>query len=363
MPVAALSPSSDFVTACYIVAFSLFIFGVRQGTHPTTARRGNLIAAAGMAIAVAITLSLDVIGNGVLIVLGILIGTLVGGVASRRVQMTADAADGGALQRRRRRRRGADRVGGVPPPARRSGGDIPLDVLIPILFSMVVGSVSFWGSNIAFAKLQELISGRPIRFPGQHIVNGILLAGILAGCVVLAANHDSEPSQGLFIAVLIAAAMLGNLFVLPIGGADMPVVISLLNAFTGLAAAAAGFALDNVALIVAGTLVGSSGTILTLEMAPGDEPLDRQPPVRRASAPWPPAAGRRRARSAPCTRSAPRTPRSSSPTPTRSSSSPATGWRSPRPSTRSRSSPTSSRSTGSGSATRSTRWRAGCRAT
>jgi NAD(P) transhydrogenase subunit beta len=139
--------------------------------------------------------------------------------------------------------------------------------MVPILFSAVVGSVSFWGSNVAFAKLQELISGRPIRFPAQHVFNGVLLAAILVGCVVLAIDHDSSPSQGLFIAVLIGAAVLGNLFVLPIGGADMPVVISLLNAFTGLAAAAAGFALDNVALIVAGTLVGSSGTILTIAMS------------------------------------------------------------------------------------------------
>jgi NAD(P) transhydrogenase subunit beta len=102
--------------------------------------------------------------------------------------------------------------------------------------------------------------------PGQQVINALLLVGIIAACVTLAATND-DPSQGLFIAVLIAAAVLGNLVVLPIGGADMPVVISLLNAFTGLAAAGAGFALDNVALIVAGTLVGSSGTILTLEMA------------------------------------------------------------------------------------------------
>jgi NAD(P) transhydrogenase subunit beta len=126
--------------------------------------------------------------------------------------------------------------------------------------------VSFWGSNIAFGKLQAILPSRPIQFPGQHIVNGLLLAAILTGCIVLGIDHDS-PSQGLYIAVLIGAAVLGNLFVLPIGGADMPVVISLLNAFTGLAAAAAGFALDNVVLIVAGTLVGSSGTILTIEMS------------------------------------------------------------------------------------------------
>jgi H+-translocating NAD(P) transhydrogenase subunit beta len=266
MTVAALSPTSDFVQACYIVAFALFIFGISQGTSPKTARRGNLIAAAGMAIAVAITLSLDVIGNWGLIAIGIVGGSIIGGVASRRVQMTQmpqmvalyNGVGGGAaalIAWSEFRHQLA------------IGGDIPLDVMIPVLFSLVVGSVSFWGSNIAFAKLQELISGRPIRFAGQHIFNGILLAGILAGCVVLAASHDSGPSQALFIAVLIAAALLGILFVLPIGGADMPVVISLLNAFTGLSAAAAGFALDNVALIVAGTLVGSSGTILTIAMS------------------------------------------------------------------------------------------------
>ena len=266
LPVAALSPNSDFVTACYIVAFSLFIFGIRQGTSPTTARRGNLIAAAGMAIAVAITLSLDVIGNWGLIAIGIVGGSIVGGVASRRVQMTQmpqmvalyNGVGGGAaalIAWSEFRHRLA------------IGGDIPLDVMVPVLFSLVVGSVSFWGSNIAFAKLQELISGRPIRFAGQHIFNGVLLAAVIAGCVVLAASHDSSPSEALFIAVLIAAALLGILFVLPIGGADMPVVISLLNAFTGLSAAAAGFALDNVALIVAGTLVGSSGTILTMAMS------------------------------------------------------------------------------------------------
>ena len=266
LPTAAFSPQSDFVTVCYIVAFSLFIYGISQGTHPTTARRGNMIAAGGMVIAVATTLSLDAIHNWGLIVLGIAIGTAVGAIASRRVQMTQmpqmvalyNGVGGGAaalISWAEFRHHLA------------IGGATPLDVMIFTLFSLVIGSVSFWGSNIAFGKLQALIPGKPIRFAGQHIFNGLLLAAILAGCVVLAANHDSEPSQGLFLAVMIGAAVLGNLFVLPIGGADMPVVISLLNAFTGLAAAAAGFVLDNVALIVAGTLVGSSGTILTLEMS------------------------------------------------------------------------------------------------
>ena len=130
----------------------------------------------------------------------------------------------------------------------------------------MIGSVSFWGSNIAFGKLQAIIPSRPIQFPGQHIFNGLLLAGDPRR-LHRPRHRPRLPSQGLYIGVLIGAAVLGNLFVLPIGGADMPVVISLLNAFTGLAAAAAGFALDNVVLIVAGTLVGSSGTILTLEMS------------------------------------------------------------------------------------------------
>jgi NAD(P) transhydrogenase subunit beta len=265
IPLAALSPDSEFVTVCYIVAFSLFILGIRQGTHPRTARRGNLIAAAGMLVAIAITLSIDVIGNGGLIVIGILIGTAVGTIASYRVQMTQmpqmvalyNGVGGGA----------AALIAWSEFRHEIAGGEsLPLDVFIPILFSTVIGSVSFWGSNIAFGKLQDLIPSRPIQLPFQHIFNGLLLTGILAGCIVLGIDHDSPP-QGLYIAVLVAAAVLGNLFVLPIGGADMPVVISLLNAFTGLAAAAAGFALDNVVLIVAGTLVGSSGTILTLEMS------------------------------------------------------------------------------------------------
>jgi NAD(P) transhydrogenase subunit beta len=269
-PLAVLEPGGDAATALYIVSFSLFILGVRRGTHPTTAKQGNLIAAAGMAIAVATTLLLDGIGNWGLIVIGIALGTAVGVVASLRVQMTAmpqmvalyNGVGGGAvaLIAWSEFRHGLSELD--------SGalGEIPLDELIPILFSMVIGSVSFWGSNIAFGKLQGIIPGQPIKAPGQQLINVVLLVGVLAACIALAVNND-DPSQGLFIAVLIAAAVLGNLVVLPIGGADMPVVISLLNAFTGLSAAAAGFALDNVALIVAGTLVGSSGTILTLEMA------------------------------------------------------------------------------------------------
>jgi NAD(P) transhydrogenase subunit beta len=265
VPVAVLQPGGSAATALYIVAFSLFIIGVKQGTHPTSAKRGNLIAAAGMAVAVVTTLLLDGIGNWGLIVIGLGIGATVGVVASLRVQMTQmpqmvalyNGVGGGAvaLIAWSEIRHGIS-----------LGTEIPLDTLIPVLFAAVVGSVSFWGSNIAFAKLQDLIPTRPLAVPGQQVINAVLLIGIVICCANIALNNG-DPSQGIFIAILIAAALLGNLVVLPIGGADMPVVISMLNAFTGLSAAAAGFALDNVALIVAGTLVGSSGTILTMEMA------------------------------------------------------------------------------------------------
>jgi NAD(P) transhydrogenase subunit beta len=262
MPLALLAKGGDASTALYIVAFSLFIIGIKQGTHPTTAKRGNLIAAVGMAVAVVTTLLLDGIGNWGLIILGLAIGSAIGAYASVRVQMTEmpqmvalyNGVGGGA-------------VALIAWSELRHGlNGMELEVLIPVLLAGVIGSVSFWGSNVAFAKLQDLIPTRPLAVPGQQVINGVLLLAIVVICVVLAVDHES-PSQGLFILLLVLAAILGNLVVLPIGGADMPVVISLLNAFTGLSAAAAGFALDNVALIVAGTLVGSSGTILTLEMA------------------------------------------------------------------------------------------------
>ncbi len=262
---AVLKPGGDAATALYIVAFSLFIIGIKQGTHPTTAKRGNLIAAGGMAVAVVTTLLLDGMGNWGLIVIGLAAGSAIGVVASIRVQMTAmpqmvalyNGVGGGAvaLIAWSELRHGIS-----------LGGDIPLEELIPTLFAAAVGSISFWGSNVAFGKLQEVIPTRPLAVPGQQVINVVLLVGIVAACVDIAVNNGS-PSEPLFIGILIAAALLGNMVVLPIGGADMPVVISLLNAFTGLSAAAAGFALHNVALIVAGTLVGSSGTILTLEMA------------------------------------------------------------------------------------------------
>ena len=251
---------ADFISGAYIVAFILFIVGLQRLTHPATARQGNKIAAVGMAVAVAATLLKEEIGDWELIIVGIVIGTIVGIPAARNVKMTAmpqmvalfNGVGGGAVAL----------VAWAE--FRHAHGDIDLEQMIPILFSAIVGSVSFWGSNIAFGKLQEIIPGRPIMLPGQTFVNLALLLGSVGCAVAIAAGEESE---ALFIAILVLAAILGNMVVLPIGGADMPVVISLLNAFTGLSAAAAGLALDNTALIVAGMIVGASGTILTNLMA------------------------------------------------------------------------------------------------
>ncbi len=258
--------STNFIDALYIVAFSMFIYGMSGLTGPRTAVRGNKIAAAGMAIAFVATL----LGKGVLhgsstpwlMALGLVIGIAIGVPAALRVRMTAmpqmvalfNGVGGGAVAL----------IAWVEY-RHRFGGDWTLKSEIPTLFAAIVGSISFWGSSIAFGKLQEILPGRPIKLPGQSVVNAGLFVVCVASAVVLAAGTHS---QALFIlGILVAAGLLGIMVVLPIGGADMPVVISLLNAFTGLSAAATGVALDNTALIVAGMIVGASGSILTNLMA------------------------------------------------------------------------------------------------
>jgi H+-translocating NAD(P) transhydrogenase subunit beta len=264
MYTASFFTDPDFIRVLYIVAFGCFIFGLHLLNHPRSARKGNIVAAVGMAIAVVATLLYDFVGDYLLIALGIAVGTAVGVPAARRVRMTAmpqmvalfNGVGGGAVALISfvEYRESLEHAGGNP----------VLEQLIPILFAGIVGSVSFWGSNIAFGKLQEILPGRPISLPGQQFINGALLLTAIGSAIAIAAGTES---QGLFLLILVSAAVLGNMFVLPIGGADMPVVISLLNAFTGLSAAAAGMALDNVALIVAGMLVGASGSILTKQMA------------------------------------------------------------------------------------------------
>jgi H+-translocating NAD(P) transhydrogenase subunit beta len=264
MVTASFLQDPDFIRILYIAAFACFIFGLRLLNHPRSARRGNIIAAVGMAIAVVATLLWDFVDDYWLIAVGVALGTAVGIPAARSVRMTAmpqmvalfNGVGGGAVALISfvEYREALEHTGANP----------ELEQLVPILFAAIVGSISFWGSNIAFGKLQEVLPGRPIQLPGQQFINAGLLAVVLGCAIAIAAGTESEL---LFLLILIAAAVLGNMFVLPIGGADMPVVISLLNAFTGLSAAAAGMALNNVALIVGGMLVGASGSILTNLMA------------------------------------------------------------------------------------------------
>ena len=262
---ASFHQDADFINVLYIVAFGLFIYGLSGLTGPRTAVRGNRIAAFGMALAVVATLLKPEIGDWELIALGIAIGTVVGVPAARQVKMTAmpqmvalfNGVGGGAVAL----------IAWVE--FRESAGfdHVPTYVAIFSVFAAIVGSVSFWGSNIAFGKLQGIVSGRPVSIGStrtQAIINFALLAVAIACGVLIVAGENAEIWM---ILLLVTAAVLGNFVVLPIGGADMPVVISLLNAFTGLSAAAAGIALDNTALIVAGMIVGASGTILTNLMA------------------------------------------------------------------------------------------------
>jgi H+-translocating NAD(P) transhydrogenase subunit beta len=250
------------IAIAYLVAAVLFILGLRQLSSPKGARNGNFTAAAGMVIAIVATLPLlhFTTAGLIVIVVGVVIGGVVGTVGARMVKMTAipqmvalfNGVGGGA----------AALV--AVSELLRFGDHPPFAEAFPSVFSIVIGSISFAGSMIAFAKLQELMTGTPITYPGQQLVNGLIAAAIL-GFVVAVLAIASIPFS--FIGLMVLALVLGVAFVLPIGGADMPVVISLLNAFTGLAVAASGFTLNNFALIVAGTLVGASGSLLTKLMS------------------------------------------------------------------------------------------------
>jgi NAD(P) transhydrogenase subunit beta len=250
------------IALAYLVAAVLFILGLKQLSSPKGARNGNFIAAAGMVIALLATVPLlHFTTAGVTIVaIGIVIGAVVGTVGARMVKMTAipqmvalfNGVGGGA----------AALVAVAE--LLRFGTHPAFAESFPSVFSIVIGSISFAGSMVAFAKLQELVTGTPITYPGQQVVNGLLAAAIVGFAIAVLAIASIPFS---FLALMVLALILGVAFVLPIGGADMPVVISLLNAFTGLAVAASGFTLNNFALIVAGTLVGASGSLLTKLMS------------------------------------------------------------------------------------------------
>ena len=246
----------------YLITIVSFIVALRFLSSPRRARLGNWIGAGGMLLAIVVTLAQDAVDSYWWIAVGVAIGAVVGAVSARRVKMTAmpqmvalfNGVGGGAAALIAL----AEFHELAPLPGRIGG-----DETIGLLLSALIGSISFTGSLVAFAKLQELVSGRPIVYGGQQLVNGLLLAAAVGVAVAIVAGAQSE---WLLVAILVAAAVFGVLFVLPIGGADMPVVISLLNAFTGLAAAATGFVLHNNVLIVSGALVGASGTLLTTLM-------------------------------------------------------------------------------------------------
>ncbi len=243
----------------YLAAASLFIVGLKQLGSPATARRGNVLGAIGMLIAIVATLLDQNVLNYEMVLVGILIGSALGAYMAQKVEMTAMPQMVGLLNGFGGAASALVAVGefwkGVD-----AGRVLPLDDTITIILSVLIGGITFTGSLLAFAKLQELVTGAPITFPFQQPFNLTLVIGFLV-CSVYLVMH---PADTLTFLVLIGLSLvLGVLFVLPIGGADTPVVISLLNSFSGLAASAAGFVLMNNMLIIAGALVGASGIILT----------------------------------------------------------------------------------------------------
>ncbi|BBX47446.1 NAD(P)(+) transhydrogenase (Re/Si-specific) subunit beta [Mycobacterium cookii] len=264
------------VTGLYIVSFALFIYGLMGLTGPKTAVRGNLIAAVGMTLAVAATLvKVRHTESWLLIVAGLVVGVVLGVPPARLTKMTAmpqlvaffNGVGGGTVALIAL----AEFIDTHGFSAFQHGESPTVHIVVASLFAAIIGSISFWGSIIAFGKLQEIISGSPIGFGRlQQPINLLLLVGAIGAAVVI--GLDAHPGSGgvslwWMVGLLAAAGVLGLMVVLPIGGADMPVVISLLNAMTGLSAAAAGLALNNTAMIVAGMIVGASGSILTNLMA------------------------------------------------------------------------------------------------
>jgi len=243
------------INLAYLVASVLFIAGLKGLAHPRTAVRGNLLGSSAMLIAVVATLLKAGIVGWVWIFSGILIGGVIGTVLGLKIQMTAMPQLVALF----------NGFGGVASvlvagEALMSSDATAVSMLIATSASGLIGAVTFCGSLIAFGKLQEVISGNPIQLPGRHVLN--VLLGL--ACVVLAVMLVMDPGNANLYWILAAvAAVLGVMLVIPIGGADMPVVIALLNSYSGLAAAATGFVISNTMLIIAGSLVGASGLILT----------------------------------------------------------------------------------------------------
>jgi proton-translocating NAD(P)+ transhydrogenase subunit beta len=254
---------SDWIYLAYLFTIVCFILALQFLSHPARARYGNMIGAVGMTVAIVATFFTPHLTNYGSILAVMAVAGPIGAYAARAVKMTAmpemvalfNGVGGGAAALVAL----ADFHNSIPEPGR-----LDYNVSVSIVLSALIGSVSFAGSMIAFAKLRELIGGRPITYPGQQMGNMVLLAALVTLGFVIVFGPEK---QILLVLIILGALAFGILFVLPIGGADMPVVISLLNAFTGVAAAATGFVLHQNVLIVSGMLVGASGSLLTLMMA------------------------------------------------------------------------------------------------
>ena len=263
------------INLSYIVASILFIFGIKMLGSASTARRGNQVSSIGMLLAVVATLLRSELDYG-LIVAGLVLGGAIGLIAAKKVQMTGmpelvalfNGFGGlasllvGWAEYANIRSQGWDHYLAEPSRAGVNSSFISVVIIVTIL----IGSVTFTGSLIAYLKLSGKMGGNAMSFPGQKLLNGLLMVGVLGGGAYFAAQPESTSAQGIFYGVLAVSLLLGVLGTIPIGGGDMPVVIALLNSFSGLAASAAGFVILNTVLIVAGCLVGASGLILTFIM-------------------------------------------------------------------------------------------------
>lgn len=257
-----LDSRESMIAVAYIVAAVLFIFGLKRLSSPASARSGNQLAAAGMMLALGATLLDRQILSFWIIAAGMILGAAIGTYFARTVQMTAmpqmvalfNGMGGGT----------AALVSVAEYLRLSSEGGTSAGETTSIVLGTFIGAVSFTGSLIAYGKLQEILSSKPLQFPLQRIVNGLILLAVVVLGVMIVTNRIGVPGLWMLFA---AALLLGAMFVLPIGGGDMPVVISILNSLTGLAAALTGFVLHNQMLVVAGVLVGASGTLLTLLMS------------------------------------------------------------------------------------------------
>ena len=244
------------IALAYLLSAILFILGLKNLGSPKTARRGNQLAMTAMLIAIIVTLTKNEILDYTLIIVGLIIGSAIGAIIARKIQMTAVPQMVALF----------NGLGGCASALvalaeyNRFAGDLRIDVIISMVISLFIGAITFTGSLVAFGKLQGVIRSAPVTFKGQRFLNALLFTLFLIMGIIVIINPAY--STGLLV-ILAIAIILGILFVMPIGGADMPVVISTLNSCSGLAAAATGFVLSNNILIICGALVGASGFILT----------------------------------------------------------------------------------------------------